>query len=109
MTGLYRDTKKKKRQLRTLKKKYLDVIKETTDLEAAFNEVMKQLVTIKLQDLLACSPTFAKLLFKSVSIREAVDVLAAGVGPVGVCWYKKEKTYAAKTSKLLVKVGGKPT
>jgi len=40
--------KKKKRRLRTLKKKYLNVIKETTDLEAVFNEVIKQLVTIKL-------------------------------------------------------------
>jgi len=40
--------KKKKRRLRTSKKKYLDVIKETTDLEAVFNEVIKQLVTIKL-------------------------------------------------------------
>ena len=40
--------KKKKRRLRTLKKKYLDVIKETTDLEAVFNKVIKQLVTIKL-------------------------------------------------------------
>jgi len=40
--------KKRKRQLRTLKKKYLDVIKETTDLEAVFNKVIKQLVTIKL-------------------------------------------------------------
>jgi len=40
--------KKKKRQLRTSKKKYLDVIKETTDLEAVFDKVIKQLVTIKL-------------------------------------------------------------
>jgi len=40
--------KKRKRQLRTLKKKYLDVIKETTDLEAVFDKVIKQLVTIKL-------------------------------------------------------------
>jgi len=40
--------KKRKRQLRTSKKKYLDVIKETMDLEAVFNEVIKQLVTIKL-------------------------------------------------------------
>ena len=40
--------KKKKRQLRTLKKKYLDIIKEITDLEAVFNKVIKQLVTIKL-------------------------------------------------------------
>jgi len=39
---------KKKRRLRTPKKKYLDVIKETTDLEAVFDEVIKQLVTIKL-------------------------------------------------------------
>jgi len=39
---------KKKRRPRTPKKKYLDVIKETTDLEAVFDEVIKQPVTIKL-------------------------------------------------------------
>jgi len=60
------------------------VIKETTDLEAVFNKVIKQLVTIKLQDLLAYSLTFAKLLFKGVSIREAVDVLAVSIRSVGV-------------------------
>jgi len=102
------DNPKKKRRLRTPKKKYLDVIKETTDLEAVFDEVIKQPVTIKLQDLLACSPTFAKLLFKGVSIREAADVPAASIGSVGVR-YRKEKTYAAKTPKLLVKVDGAPT
>jgi len=48
------------------------------------------------------------LLFKGVSIREAVDVLAASIRSVGV-WYRKEKTYAAKTPKLLVKVDGAPT
>ena len=79
-----KDNPKKKRRLRTSKKKYLDVIKETTDLEAVFDEVIKQLVTIKLQDLLACSPTFTKLLFKGVSIREAADVPAASVGSVRV-------------------------
>jgi len=42
------DNPKKKRRLRTPKKKYLDVIKETIDLEAVFDEVIKQLVTIKL-------------------------------------------------------------
>jgi len=100
--------KKKKRRLRTPKKKYLDVIKETTDLEAVFNKVIKQPVTIKLQDLLACSPTFAKLLFKGVSIREAADVPAASVGSIRVR-HRKEKTYTAKTPKLLVKVDGAPT
>jgi len=99
---------KRKRRPRTPKKKYLDVIKETTDPEAVFDEVIKQPVTIKLQDLLACSPTFAKLLFKGVSIREAADVPAASVGSVGVR-HRKEKTYAAKTPKLLVKVDGAPT
>jgi hypothetical protein len=59
---------KKKRQLRTLKKKYLDVIKEATNPEAVFREVIRQLVTIKLQDLLVCSPTFAKLLFQGVPV-----------------------------------------
>jgi hypothetical protein len=33
---------------RTLKKRYLDVLWDTTDPEAVFGEVMKQLVTIKL-------------------------------------------------------------
>ena len=79
-----KDNPEKKRRLRTLKKKYLDVIKETTDLEAVFDEVIKQPVTIKLQDLLACSPTFTKLLFKGVSIREAADVPAASIRSVGV-------------------------
>jgi len=102
------DNPKKKRRLRTPKKKYLDVIKETTDPEAVFDEVIKQPVTIKLQDLLACSPTFAKLLFKGVSIREAADVPAASIRSVGVR-HRKEKTYAAKTPKLLVKVDGAPT
>jgi len=36
-----------KRQ-RTLKKQYLDVLQDTTDPEAVFSEVIKQLVTIKL-------------------------------------------------------------
>ncbi len=36
-------------------KKYLDILKENTDPEAVFDEVMKQPVTIKFQDLLACS------------------------------------------------------
>jgi len=33
---------------RTLKKQYLDVLQDTTDPEAVFGEVIKQLVTIKL-------------------------------------------------------------
>ena len=103
-----KDNPKRIRQLKTLKKKYLDVIKETIDLKAVFNKVIKQLVTIKLQDLLACSPTFAKLLFKGVSIQEAADVLAASIGSVGV-QHKKERTYTARTPKLLVKVNSIPT
>jgi hypothetical protein len=39
---------KKKRTPKARKKKYLDVIKENVDLEAIFDKVMKQLVTIKL-------------------------------------------------------------
>ena len=62
---------------------------------------------IKLQDLLACSPTFAKLLFKSVFIQEAANVLAASVGAVGVRY--KRRMYVAKTPRLLVKVDKAPT
>ena len=83
------------------------MIRESTDPEAVFDEVIRQLVTIKLQDLLACSPTFAKLLFKGVSIREAADVPAASVRSVGI--KHKGRTYAAKTPRLLVKVDGAPT
>jgi hypothetical protein len=39
---------KKKRTPKARKKKYLDVIKENVDPEAIFDEVIKQLVTIKL-------------------------------------------------------------
>jgi hypothetical protein len=57
-----------KRQ-RIPKKQYLDVIRDATDTETVFDRVMKQLVTIKLQDLLACSLAFTKLLFKSVLVQ----------------------------------------
>jgi hypothetical protein len=57
-----------KRQ-RIPKKRYLDVIKDATDTETVFDKVIKQLVTIKLQDLLACSFAFTKLLFKSVLVQ----------------------------------------
>jgi hypothetical protein len=43
---------------RVQRQRYLDKVKENTSPEAVFDEVMRQLVTIKLQDLLACSPTF---------------------------------------------------
>ena len=69
---------------------------------------MKQPVTIKLQDLLACSPTFAKLLFKGVPVREKAEIPTASVGSMGVRRHRKERTYAAKTPKLLVKVDGAP-
>jgi hypothetical protein len=44
----------RKRQ-RTPRKQYLDVIKDATDTKAVFDEIIKQLVTIKLQDLLGQS------------------------------------------------------
>ena len=70
------DNPEKKQKPRTPKRKYLDIIKESTDPETVFGKVIKQLVTIKLQDLLACSPTFAKLLFKGVaSPREEISML----------------------------------
>jgi hypothetical protein len=53
---------------RTLRKRYLDIIRDATNAEAVFDKVIKQLVTIKLQDLLACSPAFTKLLFKTVPV-----------------------------------------
>ena len=53
---------------RTLRKWYLDIIKDATNAKAVFNKVIKQLVTIKLQDLLACSLAFTKLLFKTILI-----------------------------------------
>jgi hypothetical protein len=101
---------KKKRAPRTRKKKYLDVIKESVDPEAIFDEVMKQPVTIKLQDLLACSPTFAKLLFKGATIpKEEISIPSAEVGSIGLRQRNQEKAYAAKTPKLSVKVDGTST
>jgi hypothetical protein len=71
----------RKRQ-RTLRKRYLDIIRDATDAEAVFNRVMKQLVTIKLQDLLVCSPAFTKLLFRSVPVQTQAEVLTASVGSI---------------------------
>jgi hypothetical protein len=96
-----------KRQ-RTPKKRYLDIIQDATDLEAVFDKVIKQLVTIKLQDLLACSPTFTKLLFKSVPVQAEAEVLTTSVGSLRLRQRTKQ-TYATKTPKLLVKVDGTPT
>ena len=101
------DNPEKKQKPRTLKKKYLDVIKESTDPEAVFDKVMKQPVTIKLQDLLTCSPTFARLLFKGIaSPKEEISIPLAKVDSIGLCQrhWNPEKTYAAKILKLLVKV-----
>jgi hypothetical protein len=67
-----------KRQ-RTLRKQYLDIIKDATDTKAVFDKIIKQLVTIKLQDLLACSFTFAKLLFKTVLVQTEAKVLTISV------------------------------
>ena len=68
---------------------------------------MKQPVTIKLQDLLACSPTFANLLFKGVP-KEGISMPSAKVGSIGLRQRHRnqEKMYAAKTPKLLVKIDG---
>jgi hypothetical protein len=74
-----------KRQ-RTSKKQYLNVIRDATDSEAVFNKVIKQLVTIKLQDLLACSPTFAKLLFRSVLVQTEAEVLIASIRFIKTRW-----------------------
>jgi hypothetical protein len=67
-----------KRQ-RTPRKQYLDIIRDVINAEAVFNKVIKQLVTIKLQDLLACSFAFTKLLFKSVPVQTQAKVLTISV------------------------------
>jgi hypothetical protein len=93
-----------KRQ-RTLRKQYLDVIKDATDIKAVFDKIIKQLVTIKLQNLLACFLTFAKLLFKTVLVQTKAKVLTTSVRSI---WLRQrtKQAYAAKTPKLLVKVNG---
>jgi hypothetical protein len=96
-----------KRQ-RVLKKRYLDMIQDNTNLETVFGKVLKQLVTIKLQDLLACSLAFTKLLFKGVLVQAEAKVLTANVRSIKAR-QRTEQAYAAKTLKLLVKVDGVPT
>jgi hypothetical protein len=56
------------RRQRVLKKQYLDIIQDSTNLETVFGKVLKQLVIFKLQDLLACSFAFTKQLFKGVLV-----------------------------------------
>jgi hypothetical protein len=96
---------KKKRLSKILRMKYLNIIKKNTNPETVFDKVIKQPVIIKLQNLLACSSMFTKLLFKSVTMsKEEIRVPSARVGSIGLCKRNQEKGYAAKTSKLLVKV-----
>jgi hypothetical protein len=98
------DVRKKQR---TPRKQYLDIIKDATDAEAVFDEVIKQLVTIKLQDLLACSLAFTKLLFRSVPVQTQAKVLTASIGSIK-SRQRTEQAYTAKTPKLLVKVNRLP-
>jgi hypothetical protein len=98
------DVRKKQR---TLRKQYLDIIKDATDTKAVFDKVIKQLVTIKLQDLLACSFAFTKLLFRSVPIQTQAKVLTASVRLIK-SRQRTKQAYAAKTPKLLVKVNRLP-
>jgi len=97
----------RKRQ-RTPRKQYLDIIKDATDTKAVFDKVIKQLVTIKLQDLLACSLAFTKLLFRSVPVQTQAEVLTVSVRSIKLR-QRTEQAYAAKTLKLLVKVDRLPT
>ena len=99
------DVRKKQR---TLRKQYLDIIRDATDTKAVFDKVIKQLVTIKLQDLLACSLAFTKLLFRSVPVQTQAKVLTVSVKSIK-SRQRTKQAYAAKTPKLLVKVNGSPT
>ena len=56
------------RKQRTLRKRYLNIIRDATNAKAVFDKVIKQLVTIKLQDLLVYSFAFTKLLFKTILV-----------------------------------------
>ena len=97
----------RKRQ-RTPRKQYLDIIRDATDTKAVFDRVIKQLVTIKLQDLLACSLAFTKLLFRSVLVQTQAEVLTASVRSIK-SRQRTEQAYTTKTPKLLVKVNRLPT
>jgi hypothetical protein len=96
------------RRQRVPKKQYLDIIQDNIDPETVFGKVLKQLVTIKLQDLLACSLAFTKLLFKGVLVQTEAEVLTASVGSIR-SRQRTKRAYAAKTPKLLVKVNRAPT
>jgi hypothetical protein len=96
-----------KRQ-RTPRKQYLNVIKDATNTKAVFNKIIKQLVIIKLQNLLACSLTFARLLFKTVPVQTEAKVLTTSVRSIR-SKQRTEQAYATKTPKLLVKVNRSPT
>ena len=97
----------RKRQ-RTPRKQYLDIIRDAIDAEAIFDRVIKQLVIIKLQDLLACSLAFTKLLFRSVPVQTQAKVLTTSIGSIK-SRQRTKQAYAAKTPKLLVKVNRLPT
>ena len=64
---------------RTLKKQYLNIIKDATNAKAVFDKVIKQLVTIKLQDLLVYFFAFTKLLFKTILVQAKAKVLTANI------------------------------
>src|SRR5450432_1971949 len=96
------------RKQRTLRKRYLDIIRDATNAKAVFDKVITQLVTIKLQDLLACSLAFTKLLFKTVLVQAEAEVPTTSIRSIK-SRQRTKQAYAAKTPKLLVKVDRLPT
>ena len=90
----------KEKKKRPVREKYMDILKKNADPEAVLEEIMDQKVSVRLRDILVTSESLQKLLFKGVTQK---DVPTARVGAIGM--RRQEKTYAASTPKLHVRIG----
>jgi Aspartyl protease len=82
------------------KRKFIDLLKEKANMEELLEEIMDQRVSIRLRDILTSSESLTKLMFKGLPAKEeiAVKVGSAALRQV-------ERTYAAATPKVRVKIG----
>jgi hypothetical protein len=91
---------KKPRATKTVPtRKFVDVLKEKANPEGLLDEIMDQRVSIRLRDILTSSDSLTKLMFKGLPMKE-IDVK---VGSTSL--RQSERTYAAATPKIRVKIG----
>ena len=84
------------------RKKFIDYLKEKANTEDLLNEIMDQRISICLRDIITSLDSLKKLMFKGILKKINKETPVAKVGNIAM--QKSYKEYAAKTSKIRVKI-----